>query len=100
MALAVLLGLYPIVMLLTLYFPGPYTVSWAWRRRCCSAIAQRFDSAVGRDACLEPDACRVAGGRPKREPRVFYGGAVGIVTALVAICAAFRAVSKLTPIHP
>lgn len=94
MALAVLLGLYPTVMLLTLYFPGPFTRSWSL------ATAMLLGNALSVSALqwlVMPVLNKALGpwlqADCRRDARVFYTGLIAIFVALTMLCAGFRALS-------
>ncbi len=94
MAMAVLLGLYPIVMLLTLCFPGPYTQNWGM---ALSMLVSNALSVSILQWAVMPVLNKVLGpwlqADRRRNARLFYGGIVLIFAALLAICAAFRELS-------
>jgi antibiotic biosynthesis monooxygenase (ABM) superfamily enzyme len=95
MALAVLLGLYPTVMLLALYFPGPYTHRWGM------AISMLIGNALSVSALqwvVMPVLNKLLGpwlqADAKKQSGVFYGGIAAILVALAALCVVFRELSS------
>lgn len=90
MALAVLLGLYPTVMLLTLYFPGPFTNTWN------IALAMLLSNALSVSVlqwAIMPVLNKILGpwlqADRKSHARLVYGGLALIFVALAAQCALF-----------
>ena len=96
MALIVLLGLYPTVMVLTLFFPGPYTRGWNL------AVAMLLGNALSVSALqwiVMPVLNNVSGSwlraDAKRHARLLYGGSVLILLALFLLCLLFAQFSAL-----
>jgi uncharacterized protein len=95
MALAVLLGLYPTVMLLTLYFPGPYLIGWGM------ALSMFIGNALSVSILqwgVMPVLNKLLGpwlqAERRQSPRLFYGGIVLILATLAILCAAFRVLAN------
>jgi len=95
MALSVLLGLYPTVMILTLYFPGPFTTGWN------IAIAMLLGNALSVSVlqwALMPVLNKILGpwlrADRKSHARLFYGGLALICLVLAILCAIFRQLSS------
>jgi antibiotic biosynthesis monooxygenase (ABM) superfamily enzyme len=95
MALLVLLGLYPIVMLLTLYFPVPQLSRWGL------AVSMLISNALSVSLLqwavmplLNRLFARWLGAGAGHRPRVVLGGLALIGALLVGICVLFRAASS------
>jgi antibiotic biosynthesis monooxygenase (ABM) superfamily enzyme len=92
-ALTVLLGLYPTVMVLTLFFPGPYlkTLGPAVAMLIGNALSVSFLQWVVTPA-LNPLLGRWLAADPRRERAVWVGGLVLILLSLAALVLLFRQV--------
>lgn len=94
MALIVLLGLYPTVMLLTLFFPGPYTRSW---NMAAAMLLGNTLSVSALQWVIMPVLNNVLApwlrADTKRHARLLYGGLVLILFVIAASCLAFAQIS-------
>jgi antibiotic biosynthesis monooxygenase (ABM) superfamily enzyme len=95
MALLVLLGLYPTVMLLTLYFPVPQLSRWGLA--ATMLISNALSVSLLQWAVmpvLNRLFARWLRADAQRRPALVYGGLVLIASLLLAICGCFTAVTE------